>query len=92
MLRCSRAYVLCLEVSLPMQAKVMKHFDHAKQEIRESTAHSYSWNRERVLRKFDSAWVDVRSTYLHPASLGPYYKAFLAHKSPMNRGTLESAG
>ncbi len=81
MLRCARGHVLCLEVSLPVEGKVLRHFDHSKQEPRESTGHSYSWDCKRALQSAGASWTDVRSIYMHPASLGPYYKAFLAYKA-----------
>jgi SAM-dependent methyltransferase len=80
MLRCSRGAVLCLEVALPLSGKVVRHFDHGRQEVLDSTGYSYSWDYEAIFRSLGAAWVEVRSTYLHPASLGPYYKAFLAYR------------
>jgi ubiquinone/menaquinone biosynthesis C-methylase UbiE len=85
MLRCARRHVLCLEVSLPVEGKVLRHFDHSKQQTRESTGYSYSWDCRQALQSAGASWTDVRSIYMHPASLGPYYKAFLAHKAPIIR-------
>jgi hypothetical protein len=81
MLRCSRAHVLCVEVSLPVEGRVLKHFDHEKQEAQDSAPHSYSWDYDRIFRAAGAVWVDARSAYRDPAGLGPYYKSFLAYKS-----------
>jgi len=80
MLRCSQRHVLCIEVALPLEGKVCKHFDHRTQRIMDTTPYSYSWDYARVFSELGTAGVDVRTAYLHETSLHPYYKAFLAHK------------
>jgi FkbM family methyltransferase len=80
LLRCSRHNVLCIEVSLPLEGKVSRHFDHRAQEVMDTTPYSYSWDYARVFRELGAPRVDVQSAFLHETSLHPYYKAFVVHK------------
>lgn len=79
LIRCSAKYVYCLEVSLPVEGKVVQHFDHKAGCVRPSTGASYSWHVDKYLSKHPRVWrLDARPCYLHAASLGPYYQSYLA--------------
>jgi SAM-dependent methyltransferase len=66
-----------LEVRLPVEGKVLQHYDHHRQGVFPSTGASYSWHLEK---HFESAprveSLDWRLCYLHSGSLGPYYAAY----------------
>jgi hypothetical protein len=71
--------VLFLEVTLPVEGKVLRHFDHKAGAVRTSTEASYSWFVDQHLAGHPRIWrLDCRPCYLHSASLGPYYWAYLA--------------
>lgn len=75
--------VYLLEVALPVEGKVLRHFDHAAGAVLNSTDASYSWDLERRLRAHPRVWrLDRRPVYLHQASLGPYYASYLAWLEP----------
>lgn len=77
---CAARHLYCLEVTLPVEGKVTRHFDHAQGEIRSSTEASYSWHLEERLGGLTRVKrLDARPCYLHSASLGPYYWSYLAH-------------
>lgn len=79
LLRVARKAVYMLEVRLPVEGKVLRHFDHYRNEVRESTGASYSWNLETWLADTPRLHsLDRRPCYLHSGSLGPYYWAYLA--------------
>lgn len=79
LVRCARRYVLLLEVTLPVEGKVERHFDHAERRVRESTGASYSWDVGKYLgSEARVARLDCRPCYLHDGSLGPYYWRYLA--------------
>jgi len=77
--RCSGKYLYLLEVTLPVEGKVVKHLDHKHGGVQTSTGASYSWDVDRFLKHDPRIWrMEKRMTYLHAASLGPYYWAYLA--------------
>ncbi len=79
LVRCARRHVVCVEVQLPTEGKVVKHLDHRSSEVASSTAASYSWHVARRLEQDPRAWrVESRPTYLHAAALGPYYATTVA--------------
>lgn len=79
LLRVVGRYLYLLEVHLPVEGKVIEHFDHHHGGVRPSTGASYSWHLEKHLRSCPRVWrLDCRPVYLHAASLGPYYWAHLA--------------
>ncbi len=79
LLRCAGRVAYFLEVALPLEGRVERHFDHAARGVRDSTRASYSWDLGRVLGDHPRTWrVDRRPVYLHPRSLGPYYAAWTA--------------
>jgi SAM-dependent methyltransferase len=87
LVRVCRRHLLLLEVRLPVEGKVMRHFDHKENAVRDSTTASYSWHLEKRLADYPKvARLDTRPVYLHDASLGPCYVRFLAtmgrHNSP----------
>ncbi len=74
LLRCARQWACFLEVRLPVEGKVLRHFDHKLGRVSDSTGASYSWHLERCLRGHPRVeQLQERPCYLHPASLGPYY-------------------
>ncbi len=79
LVRVAARAVLFLEVTLPVEGKVLRHFDHKAGAVRTSTEASYSWFVDRHLAGQPRIWrLDCRPYYLHSASLGPYYWAYLA--------------
>lgn len=83
LVRCAARYVLCMEVTLPIEGKVIKHFDHKAAGVRPSTEASYSWCVDRFLATEPRVWrLDQRPCYMIDASLGPYYKTYLAFLDP----------
>lgn len=79
LVRCSARDVFCLEVSLPVEGKVIEHFDHKHGCVRPSTGASYSWHVDKYLWRCPRVRrVKSRPCYLHNASLGPYYRSYLA--------------
>ncbi|MCA9245020.1 MAG: class I SAM-dependent methyltransferase [Phycisphaerales bacterium] len=79
LIRVARKAVYMLEVRLPVEGKVLRHFDHFRDEVRDSTGASYSWNLETWLADTPRLRsLDRRPCYLHSGSLGPYYWAYLA--------------
>lgn len=85
LLRCARQAVVRLEVALPVEDKVLRHFDHATGGLLDSAYYfSYFWDYERLVRDLGAASVEGRAVYLHPEQLGPYYKTFLVFKRVPN--------
>jgi SAM-dependent methyltransferase len=83
LVRCAGRAAYFLEVALPAEGKVVRHFDHVDAAVRESTGASYSWDLERRLRPHPRIWrLDVRPVYLHARALGPYYASHLAWLDP----------
>lgn|GEM_PF-2486139 len=79
LLRIARRVVLFLEVTLPVEGKVLRHYDHQMRAVRDSTAASYSWQVDRRLRGHPRIWrLDCRPTYVQAVSLGPYYVCYTA--------------
>lgn len=69
--------LFCLEVTLPVEGKVLRHLDHHRGGVRESTGASYSWFVDRYFEGLPRVRrIDVRPCYLHSGSLGPYYSAY----------------
>lgn len=80
LVRCARRNALFLEVTLPVEGKVTRHFDHKHGEVRPSTGASYSWDVTKYLAGLPRVTrVDRRPIYMHAASLGPYYSSYLAY-------------
>ncbi|MBI4581691.1 MAG: methyltransferase domain-containing protein, partial [Planctomycetes bacterium] len=79
LLRVAGRYLYLLEVRLPVEGKVVEHFDHHHNAVRPSTGASYSWHLDKYLRDEPRVWrLDQRPVYLHDLSLGPYYTEYLA--------------
>lgn len=79
LVRVCRRHLLLLEVRLPVEGKVLRHFDHKENAVLDSTTASYSWHLEKRLAAYPKvARLDARPAYLHDASLGPCYVRFLA--------------
>ncbi len=79
LVRIARRVALFLEVTLPVEGKVLRHFDHQIRAVRDSTAASYSWRVDRYLRGHPRIWrLDCRPTYVQAVSLGPYYVCYVA--------------
>jgi hypothetical protein len=79
LVRAARCWLYLLEVTLPVEGKVLKHYDHHTRTVRASTGASYSWNVAKYLRGEPRVRrLDCRPCYLHDAMLGPYYWAYLA--------------
>jgi SAM-dependent methyltransferase len=79
LLNCAARYLCLLEVTLPVEGKVVQHFDHKHGAVRPSTGASYSWQVDRFLRGAPRVRrLDCRPMYLHSAALGPYYWSYLA--------------
>jgi len=79
LVRVCRRHLLLLEVRLPVEGKVLRHFDHKENTVLDSTTASYSWHLEKRLAAHPKvARLDTRPVYLHDASLGPCYARFLA--------------
>jgi SAM-dependent methyltransferase len=79
LVRVCRRHLLLLEVRLPVEGKVLRHFDHKQNAVMDSTTASYSWHLEKRLAAYPKvARLDTRPVYLHDASLGPCYVRFLA--------------
>jgi SAM-dependent methyltransferase len=79
LVRCAGRNAWFLEVALPVEGKVSRHFDHVDLAARPSTGASYSWDLEPRLRANPRVWrLDRRPVYLHARSLGPYYARYLA--------------
>jgi SAM-dependent methyltransferase len=83
LVHCAARAVLCVEVRLPVEGRVIRHFDHRRRQPAPSTAASYSWDVAERLRRHERTWrLDERPIYLHASALGPYYTASLAHLDP----------
>ncbi len=83
LVRCAARNVFCLEVTLPVEGKVLKHFDHKRAAVVPSTEASYSWEVDKYMADHPRAWrMDKRPCYLHSASLGPYYWSYLVFLDP----------
>jgi SAM-dependent methyltransferase len=83
LVRCAGKFVLCLEVTLPTEGKVFRHYDHKTLSVRKSTDASYSWFVDRFFADEPRLWrLDQRPCYLNAASLGPYYATYLAFLDP----------
>jgi SAM-dependent methyltransferase len=83
LLRCARKWACFLEVRLPVEGKVLRHFDHKLGRVSDSTGASYSWHLERCLRGHPRVErLLERPCYLHSASLGPYYRWYHATLRP----------
>ncbi|MBN2559392.1 MAG: methyltransferase domain-containing protein, partial [Phycisphaerae bacterium] len=83
LLRCAARNALFLEVTLPVEGRVVRHFDHKHGDVRPSTRASYSWDVTRYVRPYPRVRrLDRRPCYLHSASLGPYYSMYLAFLDP----------
>lgn len=83
LLRIAARFALFLEVTLPVEGKVLRHFDHQHAAVRPSTEASYSWRVDRCLAGEPRIWrLESRPCYLHPAALGPYYRLYVAFLDP----------
>jgi SAM-dependent methyltransferase/predicted TIM-barrel fold metal-dependent hydrolase len=83
LVRCARQYLFLLEVTLPVEGKVLYHLDHRARELRATTGASYSWDVAKYLRSEPRLRrLDARPCYLHNAMLGPYYWSYLAFLDP----------
>jgi SAM-dependent methyltransferase len=83
LMRVARRAAFFLEVTLPVEGKVVQHFDHRHGAIRESTAASYSWDVGRFIADHPRVWrLDRRPVYLRSGSLAPYYVWYRAHLRP----------
>ena len=79
LLRVAGRHLYLLEVRLPLEGKVVEHYDHHHGKVRTSTGASYSWQLEKYLEPEPRIWrLDKRPVYLHSLSLGPYYWEYLA--------------
>ncbi len=79
LIHCAGRNLFLLEVTLPVEGKVLRHYDHAEARVRESTGASYSWHVAKYLEPDPRVWrLDCRPCYLHDGSLGPYYWQYLA--------------
>jgi hypothetical protein len=76
LIRVTSRHALFFEVRLPIEGRVVEHFDHKAGAVKRSTGASYSWHVERHLPPV--AALEILPTYLHSASLGPYYAAYFA--------------
>ena len=73
---------VCTEL-LPVEGKVVRHFDHKRGGVYPSTTASYSWPVDRYIVNHPRVWrLDCRPCYLHASSLGPYYVSYLAFLEP----------
>ncbi len=91
LLRVARRNALFLEVTLPIEGKVLRHYDHKHREVRPSTGASYSWDVAKYLEGAPRLRrVDRRPIYMHSASLGPYYSAYLAHLDSTDKVTMNN--
>jgi SAM-dependent methyltransferase len=78
LLRVAGRHLYLLEVRLPVDGKVVEHYDHHHGQVRTSTGASYSWQLEKYLQPNPRIWrLDRRPVYLHSLSLGPYYWEYL---------------
>ncbi len=83
LVRCARRHVLCLEVTLPVEGKVLRYYDHDARTVKKSTAAWYSWHVAKYLQSEPRVWrLDARPYYLHNRALGPYYGSYLAFLEP----------
>ncbi len=82
LLRVASRHALFFEVRLPIDGRVVEHLDHKAGEVRRSTGASYSWHVERYLDASRLTELRIVPTYLHSASLGPYYAAYFASLGP----------
>lgn len=83
LVRVAKRAALFLEVTLPIEGKVLQHFDHREGRVRESTAASYSWDVARFIQSQPRVWrLDVRPVYVQRDSLGPYYMWYRAYLNP----------
>jgi hypothetical protein len=79
LIRVAARNTLFLEVTLPLEGKVVQHFDHKRARVHPSTAASYSWFVDRQIGDHPRVWrLDRRPCYLHSSRLGPYYWSYLA--------------
>jgi SAM-dependent methyltransferase len=79
LVRVAARNVFLLEVTLPVEGKVVRHFDHKRGGVHPSTDASYSWAIDRCLAHLSRVWrLDCRPCYLHSSRLGPYYWSYLA--------------
>ena len=81
LIRISRKNFFFLEVTLPVEGKSVKHFDHKDGRVRESTGASYSWQIDKYIKRSRIWRLDKRPVYMHSASLGPYYYSYLGFMS-----------
>ncbi|MBU0617637.1 MAG: class I SAM-dependent methyltransferase, partial [Planctomycetes bacterium] len=49
LVRCASRNLFLLEVTLPVEGKVLRHYDHVERRVRESTGASYSWHVAKYL-------------------------------------------
>ncbi len=83
LIRCAARHLFCLEVRLPAEGRVIRHYDHKRGAVVASTQASYSWHLERFIHGHPRLWrLDHRPCYLHSAALGPYYYSYLAFLDP----------
>lgn len=83
LIRSARCYVLFIEVCLPVEGKVVRHFDHHLSKVCDSTGASYAWDLKDLLRSHPRVQrLETRPLYLHDRALGPYYRLYLAFLRP----------
>lgn len=78
LLHCASKHIYCLEVTLPVEGKIIKHFDHKTGQVKDTTGASYSWFIDRYIQNHPKVLhIEKRPVYLHDAALGPYYYSYL---------------
>jgi ubiquinone/menaquinone biosynthesis C-methylase UbiE len=76
LIRCAKKAVFCLEISLPVEGRIVKLFDRNTGKVRDAIGATYSWHIHKHFKSKRIKDVTIRNEELDALS-GPYYKYYL---------------
>lgn len=79
--RCANNSVVCIEISLPVEGKILKVLDQRKNKVKKAIDATYSWHIDRYFGSNRVKNITSENIYLDVRS-GPYYKYYNIELSP----------
>lgn len=76
-IRCARKYIFCLEISLPVEGKIVKYFDMKKKRVCSAVDATYSWKVDKHIPKDKVVNIIKKPERLSGVKSGPYYWSYL---------------
>lgn len=75
LVRCSKNWVICIEISLPIEGKIVSVLDQRKNKVKKAADATYSWHVDKYFTSKRVKNIDIENTYIDVKS-GPYYKYY----------------